>query len=66
MNSVNFDLVYMKPDYANNIHSNLNLSLTDKKATRKAIQHNTYLVIICKYVNHFRDFQETALLSHEK
>ena len=33
MNSLNFDLVYMKPDNGNNIHGNLNPCLIDKKAT---------------------------------
>lgn len=33
MNSLNFDLVYMKPDNANNVRSNVNLSLSGKKAT---------------------------------
>lgn len=38
MNSLNFDLVYMKPD---NIHSNLNPCLIDKKATIIELHHNT-------------------------
>lgn len=30
---LNSDLVYTKPDNSNNIHSDLNLRLTDKEAT---------------------------------
>ena len=40
MNSLNFDLVYIKPENANNIHGNLNLSLIDKKATVIELHHN--------------------------
>ena len=37
-NSLSFDLVYMKPDNANNVNSNVNLSLSGNKVTITGIQ----------------------------